>query len=253
MREGVSRAVLMLAAWLATGAAFAADIRGVVRDGRSGLPLEGAVVALAESPQQAATDATGAFALAQVPPGDVRLLATRPGYRRAVVELADAASPIDIGLEPLVVPRGRGPHRDGARRGAPRVRPAGGGLVARGGRARPLAAALDARGPRGDDRRLRPEDEPRWRLAVRARPDRQPGPADGRRHPPQQLDLPLRAEPVPRHRRAALDRADRGGARLGLDALRQRRDRRRRERPLARAAVRLERHRRLGAGSCCAA
>ena len=228
----------LLVAFLLAGPAGAAEVRGTVRDALSGGPLDGVVLELAETAHQATSSARGGLLAARrasgavpasgEPRGVPACRGRGAGRRRAGPPRARAPAR----------PRGRGGHRDRAGRRAAGVRRPGVGVVARERRALPAGPALDAGDAHRGDRRLRAEDEPRRRVAVRPGPDRQPGAADGGRHPPQQLDLPVRAQPVPRHGGPPLDRAGRGGARLRLDTLRQRRDRRGGERAQPRAALR---------------
>jgi len=89
-----STIVAAVGLWLASDPAVAAELRGTVRDARSGLPLDGVLLELAATPLQATSAREGTFALAGVPPGGHRLRATLAGYGRVEVELPAAGWPV---------------------------------------------------------------------------------------------------------------------------------------------------------------
>ena len=60
--------------------AASASIGGTVRDGLSGAPMAGAVVALPDLDRRAVTDANGLYSFSDVPPGPQHVLVRRIGY-----------------------------------------------------------------------------------------------------------------------------------------------------------------------------
>ncbi|MEO8751073.1 MAG: carboxypeptidase regulatory-like domain-containing protein [Casimicrobiaceae bacterium] len=63
-----------------TPATTTATLKGTVRDGASGLPLEGALVAVAGGPS-ATTDSVGAYQIAGLAPGAAQITVTKTGYQ----------------------------------------------------------------------------------------------------------------------------------------------------------------------------
>ena len=94
-------APLFLVACLFAGPAFAGEVRGTVRD--AGGPLDGVLLELVEAPHRARSNREGTFSLSDVPPGEHRLRATRPGYRGVEVEASAGGAPVHLVLEPLLV------------------------------------------------------------------------------------------------------------------------------------------------------
>jgi hypothetical protein len=70
--------ILVLASWAAS--AHQGSVRGIVRDGRSGLPLEGVNVYAAPGGASAVTNAFGAFFLSGIEPGRYVITMTHIGY-----------------------------------------------------------------------------------------------------------------------------------------------------------------------------
>jgi hypothetical protein len=99
--------VLFLAAalWAAGASAIAqtAAIRGTVVDGLSGVPVEFANVFLAQTTSGTSTNVSGAFVLANIPPGSYELIVSRVGYVRSSkrIDVAPGTGrPLRIELQP---------------------------------------------------------------------------------------------------------------------------------------------------------
>jgi len=96
---------LAVAIALLAGPALAGAIDGTVRDARTGDPLGGVRLELADTPHQTSSSREGAFSLADIPSGRHRLRATLAGYRRAEVEVEarTGGEPVALVLEPLLL------------------------------------------------------------------------------------------------------------------------------------------------------
>ena len=98
---------LFLAATIAMVAASASaqPLAGRVTDAETGVPLPGASVAAPALDRGVSTDADGRFTLADLPPGDVRLVVSFVGYRSDVrtVRLGDGPAALEIALVPSIV------------------------------------------------------------------------------------------------------------------------------------------------------
>lgn len=84
-----------------------ASLSGLVVDAETGKPVAGVTVTAAGQAPQAATDASGAFTLAPLPPGLFTVRCTMPGFEIAelLLQSAEFASPKDpIALAPLAFP-----------------------------------------------------------------------------------------------------------------------------------------------------
>ena len=83
---------------LASAGPSRAQVSGTVLDDDSGLPLEGAIVTVQATDMRASTDATGAYAIAGVPAGTVRLVGARQGHYNASAEAIAPATDVEIRL-----------------------------------------------------------------------------------------------------------------------------------------------------------
>ena len=146
----------------------------------------------------------------------IRARGAPPHRRRAGRHASGDSSPTHAAA-PQRIPGGHCPARALRRHRPPAVGIAGGDP-----RPRSPDAAHDPGVADGDHRRFRAEDQSRRGLAHHPGAGRKPRPRAGGRSPPQQRDLPLRAQPIPRHRRSLRDRAARSGPGPGLGPLRQR-------------------------------
>lgn len=87
------------------GEAPVGAVRGMVRDARTDRPIGGALVSAGE--YGTSTDETGAYVMTSLPPGPMKLLAYRRGFRAestTVVVRAGTSSVVDVGLVPAAPP-----------------------------------------------------------------------------------------------------------------------------------------------------